>query len=215
VKRIRRQQLRPVSFWLIGLLIVVGPVGGLLWLLSHWPQQAADQIALVGVVATVVAVWLALLAAIVALMAYILADESPDLTVLLNGKPLANGFDLRLTGGTDGRYEITGPPELVFTLVNRSRFSARNPSIRVAFRDVWLHAFSPVWRVRSQTPDEIVLQWSGGADISVHGQWEEDAPPLGLVGNQSWARETVRMTIEVVAEGARLPLQLVPIRVQR
>jgi len=217
VTRLRRLRsyIRPVSFLAIGLFILVGPIGAGFWLILHWPNNAPDQIALSGVVATVAAAWLAFVAAVVALLAYMLADESPDVTLLLDGKPLADGLDLYLTSGPEGRYVINAPQVLTFRLVNKSGFSARNPSISVSFTGVWLHGFSPEWKVYFQSAEDITLHWSGGADFSVHGHWEENAPSLGLFGNGSWARETVTMKVEVVAEGFWLPEQSIPIRVHR
>src|SRR5438445_9906701 len=214
--RWRRENVRPLSFVVIAVAIVGGPTVGAVWLWNHWPEQASDQVATVGAVATVVAVWLALIAAVVALLAYIVADEAPDLSVLLDEKPLASGFDLHLTNPTADRFEVAAPPYLVFRLVNHSGFSARNPAIRVSFTDAIAvdPATSPAWGVTYRTADDISLQWYGGADISVHGHWDQIVPPLVLVGStQTWVRQGIGITVEVVAEGFRLPAQKVPVRV--
>lgn len=147
--------------------------------------------------ATIVTVWLATVAALVALLAYLVADESPDLAILINGATPAEGIDILLGDVlSDRRYEILAPPEIRFKIENSSAFSARSPVIEVAFTDVWLHAFDPKWSVFRQTGDDMSLQWSGGSDITVHGKGRIIPTSLGLAGNGSWARTTMTLTIE-------------------
>jgi|ERR1700687_226319 len=218
VLRRLRAHTGPIFFWIFGIAIVATPLIGVSYVRVNWPTKWTDQLALVGVVSTVGAAWLAFLAALVALLAYALADEKPDLSVLLDGKPLEAGFDLNLANPTADRYEVVAPRYLIFRLVNHSGFSARNPAVRVNFTEAMAvdPGFSPQWGVTYRTGDDISVQWSGGADISVHGHWEQNAPPLNLVGSTAtWVRQGIGMTVEVVAEGFRLPAQKVPIRIHR
>ncbi len=207
----RRKYIRQISFGVIVAAIVGGPAAGVGWLATHWPEHASDQYVVVGAISTVVAVWLALIAAVVALMAYILADESPNLSVLLDGRPLDRGLDLLLADPVDDRYQIASPPYLPFRLVNRSGFSARNPSVRVNFTDAML-SNQLDWKITRRTGDDVSLQWSGGGDVSVHGHWEQNVPSVDLTGTDVWVRQSVTLTVEVVAEGFRLSPQQVPIR---
>src|SRR5438128_2011252 len=136
----KRRQRRAFAT-LFGFLIVAGPVGGLLYLANwNWPEHGQDQIVLMGVVAAIVTVYLAVLAAVVALLAYILADQSPELEVWLKvteastylgfdfaPRPLREGFDLTLgkrppvaPGLREPALVIDRPRELVFILKNLS-----------------------------------------------------------------------------------------------
>lgn len=212
----RHQYVRRLGGVFFGVLILIGPLGGLLYLSQNWPASRADQVALVGVVATVVTVWLAAVAAIVALLAYLLADESPDIAVWIVGAgPVADGIDFLL--GQDlsaGRREILAPPQLDFRLENSSAFSARSPVLEVTLTDCYAHGVDSRWQVFRQTADDIAFQWSGGADISVHGKGRILTPPLTFANTGSWARENMTITVEVFADGFHLAPVHVPIRVQ-
>jgi hypothetical protein len=212
-----RAHSRPIFFWVIGLAIVAAPAVGTLYGATHWPRQPADQLTLVGVIATVAAAWLAFVAAGVALLAYLLADESPDLSVLINGRPLADGLDLQLRESKDGKHPIRAPDMLVFALVNRNSFSARNPAVRIRFIGMQIVGLfprdaPPEWHLQSPWGEDITVLWNGGADISVHGHWNYDLPPIPLHVGATWARSTVSITIEVVAEGFHLAPHTIPIR---
>ncbi|SRR6266851_1631125 len=215
-----RSHTRPIFFWVIGLAIGAAPVVGTLYGATHWPRQPADQLTLVGVIATVAAAWLAFVAAGVALLAYVLADESPDLSVLLNGKPLADGFDLQLSLPFEGgKHRISGPAALVFALKNTTNFSARNPAVRLRVAEAQFIAFVSrtqeelPWRLQSPWGEDVTVLWNGGADVSIHGHWTYDVPPISLQLGSSWARPSVSITIEVVAEGFHLPPRTIPIKV--
>ena len=215
--RWRRRELRRFG-GATGALVAIfaGPIVGVTYLVWNWPQHGSDQLALVGVVSTVVAVWLAAVAAVVALLAYLVADESPDLSVALNGQPPASGLDIILGKHLgQGRHEILNPPEVVFRLENSSSYSARSPIIAVAFTDAFLYGLDQRWEEFHRTGDDISYQWAGGVNITVHGKGRILAPRLGLHDHTAnWARIDMTMSVEVFAEGFHLSPQRVPIRVQ-
>jgi len=211
----RRGYVRRLWSGLFAGLILAGPIVGIVYLWANWPARGTDQLAAVGVVATVVTVWLAGIAAIVALLAYLLADESPDLAILINGAAPADGLEILLGNHlSQGRHEIVAPPQITFKLENSSKFSARNPVVELAFTDFYVQGFDARWQVFRQTADDISLQWSGGADISVHGQGRFLLPSLSLGATGSWARLEMTLTVEVFADGFHLKPQRVPVSTQ-
>jgi hypothetical protein len=192
--------------------ILAGPVVSLIYLKSTWPADKAGQVAIVGVVATVAAAYLAFLAAIVALLAFIVADESPVLRVELNDKPLDAGFDLEVAEVLHAGRRISGPPAITIRLVNTSNFSARNPVVRLQVNGALLSAFVVPWRREGDFGDGVFI-WEGGANKPIHGGMPYLVDPFGLAGADSWAGGDVTLSVEVVAEGFRLPPRRVAVRV--
>ena len=208
-------QRQQILFWFLGALIVAGPLVCLIYLKGNWPGTGPEQISLVGVVATAAAAYLAFLAALVALFAYALADESPTLSIEVNWRPLSAGIDLELGGPLGQGRRIVGPWEITFTLTNTSRFSARNPLVRFQIADAWLEGVRAPWRREGPTiaGTSGAYIWEGGADRSIHGfGLPYVLDKLSLTGGNSWAWDTVRMSVEVVAEGFRLREQEIPVR---
>jgi len=66
---------------------------------------------------------------------------------------------------------------------NTSEWSARNVAVRVDFKGVRNFKHPLAWTVaglHSTTSEVIGVQWEGGADYAVHGQWTRDLPFLDL-----------------------------------
>ena len=199
-------QHKQLLFVLGGLFILAGPFGSVCYVRSNWPSQAPEQIVLVGVVATVAAAYLAFLAAVVALMAFIVADQTPNLGVELNDKPLTTGFELAVAEPLNVGRRIAGPAGIRIRLINTSSFSARNPIVRLRVNGALLSGFVSPWRREGPTGEDSIFIWEGGTNVSIHGYGMPYLlPEFGLAGGNSWAREAVTISIEVVAEGFRLP----------
>jgi hypothetical protein len=232
---VNRQQ-RKIFTWVFALLILAGPVAGFLYGISNWPRQPTDQVALVGADATVVTVWLAFLAAVVALLAYNLADQSPELEVWLRVTeaptylgfdfaplPLRMGFDLKLgkrppvaPGLGEPALVIDRPHELVFILKNLGGYTARNPAARVRGANLYLVSSTHAdWVGDRKSITNLDLFWQGGVNAAIHGNMSLDLPPLALADGSNWAMPTVTLSIEVFAEGFHLKEQQIDIRVER
>jgi len=203
---------RQVLFIAGGLFIVAGPIGSVFYLQRNWPHTPTEQIVLVGVVATVAAAYLAFLAAFVALLAFIVADESPVLRVELNGNPLNAVLNVHVAEPLHGGRRIVGPAAVTIRLVNTSNFSARNPVVRLQITGVLLNAFVVPWRRQGAFGDGVYL-WEGGANVSIHGGMPYLVPDFGLAGGDSWAGPQITVSVEVVAEGFRLPPHPVAVHV--
>jgi hypothetical protein len=230
------RQQRKIFTLVFGLLILAGPAVGILYGISRWPSQPTDQVALVGADATVVTVWLAFLAAVVALLAYRLADQSPELEVLLKvteaptylgfdfaPRPLREGFDLKLgkrppvaPSLREPALVIDRPRELVFILKNVTGYTARNPAVRVRGANLYLASSTRAdWEGDRGSVTNLDLFWQGRVNVAIHGHMSLDLPGLALADGSNWATPSIRLSIEVFAEGFHLKEQRIDIRVER
>jgi hypothetical protein len=101
---------------------------------------------------------------------------------------------------------------MLIRLENTSRFSARNPMVRLTMSNALINSYAPEWTTTSVS-ENTTYQWSGGSDISIHGfGMTYELPPFGLVGDNSKARTNIAIAIDLFAEGFRLPVK-VPVRV--
>jgi hypothetical protein len=154
-------------------------------------------------VATIAAAYLAFLAAAVALLAFIVADETPNLEVTLNNETLDTGFDLEVAEVLRGGRRIAAPAAINIRFRNTTNFSARNPVVRLEIKGALLNAFVEPWRRVGDFGDGTYF-WQGGPSDSIHGGMPYVVPPFGLAGNDSWAEAHVAISIEVAAEGFHL-----------
>ena len=158
---------------------------------------------------------------IVALAAYIDATGSPNLIPKIRfgssdtNKPVfvALGQSSRSEGlkhieqfnARDGRVEIS----------NESKYSARNPGIRIKFHGFGLPDFaSGEWRVLSNTHvGAREIQWDGGASYIIHGKWSMTLPSLDFGSFAAYGEEP-ELEVSIAADGFgprtwHLPIEIV------
>jgi hypothetical protein len=218
--------------WILGLLLVacaLATVGAaiLVWTSSMTLDQ---RIAGLGATFTVGAFTLAVLGAAVALLAYRLAIQRPNLVVHIT-TPDLEGQTIRVgLGRPDGAgerhifllpgYRRHGDSLPVHISVeNTSDWSARNVAVRVDFQGIRGVTQSQDWRIAAYHPhvtnEVIALQWEGGADYAIHGHWSRELPDLYLNNALVEAPgENCALVVDVVAEGFReawrFPVQTEP-----
>lgn len=156
-----------------------------------------DKSALVTAAVAMGAFLFAAVAAALAMAAFWAASGTPDL------------LEMTLVNGEPAQEEVTlvNPSALVIgiELVNRSKYSARNPGVRVSifgFSSLQLTDLS--WRRINPSTDGSLhqFQWDGGTE-NVHGGWSRRLPDLQLAGSQTIDRaaEKHELKIEYVADG--------------
>src|ERR1019366_8299891 len=104
--------------------------------------------------------------------------------------------------GTQSRQRIT-PPDQPFgeiTIINGSRYSARNPGVRIEFNSFGLPSMTlnDGWSTISTNDLGVsAIQWDGGANYIVHGKWSRKLPSLDFRGLESsnFDRESLIMTV--------------------
>jgi hypothetical protein len=159
-----------------------------------------DKLAAETVILTAAGFLLAMLAAVVAILAYRLSAQKPKLglSIVLGGlttypvvfiidkhksssklgdttyRPLSN-YGKMPENFVPGEYDdlLT----LQIGIRNLGDYTARNPAVKIEFLGFRGLESSENWQI---TPP--VAQWEGGADYAVHGNWTRYLPPLNLVG---------------------------------
>lgn len=162
---------------------------------------------------------LAVIAALVALIAFAAATGTPTLELEINFKGGHGPGVLRFTREANGQLapgqdNLQQSDQLValIKLSNASRFSARNPAVRLelmgfqrlgSFQGV-VYQLGDEWKeVRPSNPDAAwAVQWDGGSNLSIHGDWARPLPELNLRGLYGIAgAEVHRIRFGVVADG--------------
>jgi hypothetical protein len=101
-------------------------------------------------------------------------------------------------------------------LFNDSKYSARNPGVRVELVGIGaLRAQLPGWQVVA-TANQIgatALQWDGGVHNIVHGNWARTLPQLDLSDAALYGDEDPALKITLVADGVKPRTTVLPVRV--
>lgn len=154
----------------------------------------------------------------IALIAYLAATGRPDLEVravswdddnlepVLLAKPEPEPY-----APNRQRIETWPKQTLLLFLVNRSRYSARNPGVRV--QDATSLGDQPGWtRMLDALGSGFTsLQWDSGADNLIHGRWERSLPELDFSGATVVRGELV-LNVTVAADGLTPTTHRIPIR---
>jgi hypothetical protein len=196
-------------------------VGSYVW---NWryglPVRNDTKMATINTVAVLATLIVAVLAGIVAIAAYAIASGQPDLDAVIRfefSEPNSPRFYLARDPGEDPSHwplesfkQLTGR----VTLTNRSRYAARNPGIRIRFDGISGLGDIPGWdtAVFTHMVGVTEIQWDGGADRMIHGEWSRNLPGINLFG-ASWLRHlgTPTMTVTVVADGVSPRSRVYPI----
>jgi hypothetical protein len=145
---------------------------------------------------------------IVALAAYVSATGHPDLSPVITFRfsypnmptfRAASKQEQILNWNTVAPFrQVEG--EVVIT--NRSRYAARNPGMRIELDGLGGIADQPGWAAIS-TENQVgimKLQWDGGADYIIHGQWSRTLPGLDATGMFAYTEDPA-FVVEIAADG--------------
>ncbi len=169
---------------------------------------------------------LAFFAGLVATLAYRVSTQRPALipSIKVDGMyPIEVGLAGPDSAGERRIVKLPAPGlpnasvPLVLRVENVSDWSARNVAVRVELKGMrgldvavdWVRAAADL-----STGHITAVQWEGGADYAIHGNWFRELPSLELAGViVDPPREDCHVVVDVVAEGFqgtwRFPVSLV------
>jgi hypothetical protein len=213
----RRSVLTGFAASVVAVLIASGITSDLI---VAGPGDTSDKIGTVADVLTAATLLLAVIAGLVALMAYAASTGTPDIRIGVNFASSPRNLPNIVV---DKKVNETWDETLTIQLKNISRYSARNPAVSV--RIVRLNfdyeevTFSPGWVLTEiDRSDDLStkIQWDGGPNYSVHGNAIRVLPPLKLPGlrcagaddfrklaERNWERFAPYYEFEILAEGYR------------
>lgn len=202
----------------VGFVLLIGAYAG--W--TFW-LAAPDKSTTVIIALTFSALLFGVVAAFLALAAYLTASGVPRLTVeikftysesnrpvirIVDPQPDQNGSVL-IPSGKDATAYVT--------VRNNSRYSARNPGVRLQ-----LHGFGGVgvkvphegWAALNwlSTVGVTTLQWDGGTEQIIHGGWSRKLPDFTLGGARVYPSMGPEIIVTFVADGVRPVTNVVPVR---
>jgi hypothetical protein len=179
-------------------LVIVG-VWALNWKFGF--PASADKISRLNTVIAVAAYVAAMIAAGFAIVAYRQASGLPELEPVIKfqaNHPNTLNFWVNpdrqippwVTPALSGATELVmlhSPNSMIGSVLlkNNSRYSARNPGLRIEFDGLLFNAANPYWTtVEWWTPHHAngsrIIQWDGGVDNIVHGNWSRGLPDLNF-----------------------------------
>jgi hypothetical protein len=199
VDDIRQSMLEPGANRIAALgclcTLLVGVMAGVgIWVvlvLSSGAHSFADRLAEAGVIFAGGTLALALIAAVVAVMAYAAATGQPDLMLQVDFPFSALNtptFEARQKDEEGWLYTAdykqgTG----VILLSNESVYSAKNPAVTVRLQNLYARTDTAAlrnagWSIIgfANTVGVTAVQWDGGPNYSVHGKSVRQLPPLEL-----------------------------------
>lgn len=199
-----------IAICLVCLLLVLGSY------LFGWayglPVAASDsKMAVFNTVVSVASLVVVSLAGIVAILAYQIASGTPKLTFELQF-PFSrmNAPSFRLDAVLDVPH--TSPwrriaefkqTDGILVLKNESRYTARNPGVRIKFQGFVGIPGQNYWQTTTHVTSVGVteIQWDGGTDHMIHGEWSRTLPTFSLLGASLLPDEQPKLIVTVVADG--------------
>jgi hypothetical protein len=208
--------------WLVVTATIVLTVGTTLAILgaAFWGWDFglghADQPSRINTVVAVCAFILVAATLFVALIAYLAATGRPDLEPQLHFRN--SDVNRPVLRAAPSQRQIERSPQSVcgVVLVNRSRYSARNPGVRIELDGLAGLPAQPGWTgIASETDiGTVAIQWDGGADYLIHGNWSRALPDLdfGFVA-ESKSDPPPQLIITVAADGVRPTTYRIPVTI--
>jgi hypothetical protein len=229
--KIRPPGRRPgLSIVAAGALVVTVTVT-LLFSIASFVWGGKDVVGWFGDVLMAGTLVLALIASIVALLAYGISNQRPKLT--LSASLTHNRDEPFHAAATDvdeagerrlqtlpGMISRDPPLELTVTVRNTARWSGKNVAVQLALVSMrGIRMPQTGWTALKydyydwERPEVKSVQWEGGADNQVHGGWTRELPPIDLTGVVVDPGAAPEIRLQVVAEGflgdeIRIPLSI-------
>jgi hypothetical protein len=226
VSSIRRLiPVRSAILWGASIALFALLAGCVLFGLWVWSGLAnlADRIAAVSVGIGAATLFITVIAALVALAAYHAATQAPDLQpqILFPGsepnRPRLVSNPQQAQEGVFGKFADFSQLVARVRIYNASKFSARNPLMRIRLRNLSgvKESNSPYgWEsLDGDANGTTWFQWEGGADQMVHGKSLSFLPNLRVPGLMTLGPEPPSLTLEVLAEGSEPRTVVVPVEV--
>ena len=177
-----------------------------------------DKTVVINTIATIAAFILVAWGVIVALAAYTSATGFPDLSATLVFRfsfPNEPTFLYRETRGANERIiEPYRQCEGSLQITNASKYSARNPGVRITLDGLGGIPLQDGWRVVASENmiGIITLEWDGGADYIIHGRWSRTLPRLNVEGMFAFGDDPA-FIVDIAADGFSPKRMRTPVRV--
>ncbi|MFE9601989.1 hypothetical protein [Streptomyces hokutonensis] len=217
------KHLRDSRAWATVITIIVlgaGPVfliGMGIW---DWKLglHTEDRVAVVNTVIAAASWLLVAVAGVVALLAYRDASGRPDLHIEITfnfsfpNEPVFLAGDA-VTPDQHRQIEAFKQVSATVTLSNASLYAAKNPGVRIeleglndigqqsGWQDEWVHMLG----IHS-------LQWEGGTESIVHGEWSRTLPALDFTGLTELDPGNAALVVTLVADGVAPARTRMPVR---
>ena len=157
---------------------------------------------------------------VVALAAYVSATGSPDLSVKLTfqfSSPNEPVFIMNEETDSDATHRVIRSfrqTEGTVTITNASKYSPHNPGIRIQLDGLGGMTVQPGWEILSMANQvgPALLQWDGGADYIIHGNWSRTLPQLD-VKDVFTTKVDPAFIIDIAADGFGPKRIRIPVRV--
>jgi hypothetical protein len=177
-----------------------------------------DKTVVINTIATIAAFILVAWGVIVALAAYASATGSPDLSAMLvfrfsfSNEPTFLYREAR--GGNERIIEPFRQCEGSLQIANASKYSARNPGVRITLDGLGGIPDQPGWRVvaSENMVGIITLEWDGGADYIIHGRWSRTLPRLDVKGMFALS-DNPAFIVDIAADGFSPKRMRIPVKV--
>ncbi|WP_405879453.1 hypothetical protein OG762_12865 [Streptomyces sp. NBC_01136] len=204
----------------VGTVIVLGAtLGG--WKLGLHTDDRAIIVNTALVIDTCI---LTAVAAFLALLAYRAATGLPSLDVAVTfnfsfpNEPVfvaASGDDDEASSGEQRRISNFKQSLATVTLTNSSTYAAKNPGVRIELEGLGGRGEQPGWEQIAfvTTVGMTQIQWDGGTDSIVHGQWSRTLPRLDLGDVQELLPGATALVVTIVADGITPIVKRLPVRI--
>ncbi|WP_269857944.1 hypothetical protein [Streptomyces sp. RPT161] len=221
------KRLRDLRVWIAILTVVAVAVGpgalcGVAFGGWKFGLHTDDQVAIINTVIAAASWLLVAVAGVVALLAYLAASGRPDLSIEITFNfsfPNQPVFLAREDPDSEGWLQIRSYKQTraTVTLHNASVYAAKNPGVRIEFEGLYGMAEPPSgWNavLFVTTVGIQALQWDGGTDSIVHGQWSRALPALDLDGMRlAQAGKDGALVVTLAADGMPPVRSRMPVRV--
>jgi hypothetical protein len=201
------------------LATIIAVTGAAFW---NWRYGLAthDKLLIINTVVAVGGFVLVAWGVIVALAAYVSATGSPDLSPTITfrfsfpNRPtfsVADKAEWPMSWRTVATYrQVEGE----VTITNSSKYSARNPGVRIELDGLGGISDQPGWAVVGSANQIGItrLQWDGGADYIIHGQWSRILPSLNVQGMFAF-KDDPALIVDIAADGFGPKRTRMPVRI--
>jgi hypothetical protein len=199
-----------------GAVLVVGStVGG--WTLGLGTH---DRVAIANTALVIYTCLLTAVAAFVALLAYLAATGRPalDIEITFNFSfPNEPVFLSAPSEEGDWGRKILGFKQAIarVTLQNKSVYAAKNVGVRVELKGLGGLGDQEGWQPVDfvTTVGVTAIQWDGGTDSIVHGQWSRALPALDFSDVLELGRDDTALVVTLVADGVAPLSRRLPVRI--
>jgi hypothetical protein len=215
-------QIRPfVILTTVGILLatLIAFIGTAFW---NWRYglEAHDKSLIINTVVAVGGFILVAWGVMVALVAYISATGSPDLAVEVSFRfsfPNHPIFDVADKAEWIENWRRVKPYRQVegqVRVTNSSKYSGRNPGVRITLEGLGGIRNQEGWAVTGAANQIGItsLQWDGGADYMIHGQWSRILPSLN-VEKMFMYDDDPALVVDVAADGYGPKRIRMPVRI--